>query len=106
MKQIFFIFRRLLAPGIKDCRSQIGPAKLHRTLILALCMILCFLLFSVPYWMNFAMVSISRKLRELTFNLRGYQLDETVKNHRNIKADGVAWSNMSAGRFKISMSKI
>ena len=56
--------------------------------------------------MNFAMVSISRKLRELTFNLRGYQLDETVKNHRNIKADGVAWSNMSAGRFKISRSKI
>ena len=54
---------------------------------------------SVPYWLNFAMISGSQRLRELTFTIRGYRLSETEgMDFRNINPKGFAWSNTIAGK--------
>ena len=45
----------------------------------------CLIFASLPYWSNFATVSAIRKLRELSFDIRGYRFDPNIKNHLNIK---------------------
>ena len=55
---------------------------------LAYSVFMCLILMSVPYWSNFATVSLFRKLREVSFDLRGYRFDPNLTNHRNVK---VSW---------------
>ena len=69
--------------------------------LVAGCLVLCCFLCSIPYWMNFAVVSVSRTLRELSFHVRGYRHIEGIINHKHLKADGVAWANMLAGMVEI-----
>lgn len=45
----------------------------------------CLIFASLPYWSNFATVSAIRKLRELSFDIRGYRFDPNITNHLNVK---------------------
>ena len=45
----------------------------------------CLIFASLPYWSNFATVSAIRKIRELSFDIRGYRFDPNITNHLNVK---------------------
>jgi len=65
--------------------------------VVAGCLVLFCFLCSAPYGINFAMVSISQRMREVSFHIRGYRTIEGIISHKNLKAEGVAWVNMIAG---------